>query len=61
MDIKRAQEILNSKGIIDVKYQGESVWINNIDMKREVVDIEGINNKLINLTVNVNDLNEFIM
>lgn len=30
MDIKRVDEIINSKGIIDVTYNNESVWIESV-------------------------------
>ncbi|WP_032120861.1 H-type small acid-soluble spore protein [Clostridium amazonitimonense] len=33
MDIKRATEIVESLGVIDVNYKGNSVWIENINQK----------------------------
>lgn len=41
MDIKRATEIFNSLGVIEVCYQGSPVWIEQIDDNRvQVQDIE---------------------
>ncbi len=44
MDYKRAQEILTSHGVIDVLYQGEPVWIEEIIGNQEAI-VSQINNK----------------
>lgn len=41
MDIKRATEIFNSLGVIEVCYDGYPVWIEKIDANRvQVQDIK---------------------
>lgn len=37
MNYKRAQEILASHGVIDVLYQGEPVWIEEIIGDKEAI------------------------
>ncbi len=44
MNYKRAQEILASHGVIDVLYQGEPVWIEEIIGNQEAI-VSQINNK----------------
>jgi small acid-soluble spore protein H (minor) len=31
MDVQRAHDIVNSLGVIEVLYQGEPIWIENIN------------------------------
>jgi len=42
MDSERAREIMESKGVIEVLYQGSPVWIENVmkDNIVEIIDIE---------------------
>lgn len=58
MNTVRVQEILNSKGIIDVEYHGKSIWINSLDVKRKTAEVQGVNNESIKLVVDINDLDE---
>lgn len=52
MLMKRAQEIFNSKGVFDVKFNNNDVWINelNFDKKTAVVKNLG-NNQLMEVEV----------
>lgn len=58
MDIRRAQEILESKGVIDVEYNGEPIWIKSIDENNETAEIESINNEIQSKIVDVDKLME---
>lgn len=43
MDVKKATEIVESLGVIDVDYKGKSVWIENIieaTNEAEIKDLE---------------------
>lgn len=42
MDIKKAQQIINSKGIIRVEYNNEPIWIENLDEKENAAYIKKI-------------------
>lgn len=44
MKIERAHDILLSHGVIDVDYQGQSVWIRSVDTANETVEIGIVNN-----------------
>lgn len=55
MDFKRAQEIINSQNVIEVFYNGSSVWLENIQGNfAEVKNLSS--NKVYN--VPIDDLNE---
>jgi small acid-soluble spore protein H (minor) len=57
MDIKRAFEIVDSLGVIEVKYKGNPVWIENINQQSNTVKVRDINtNKELN--VNISDLED---
>ncbi|MCT4543941.1 MAG: H-type small acid-soluble spore protein [Vallitalea sp.] len=61
MTAERVQEILDSKGVIDVDYDGKSVWIKNIDKVNNTVEIEIIEEDLShNEVVSINELYENI-
>ncbi|MCT4598187.1 MAG: H-type small acid-soluble spore protein [Vallitalea sp.] len=45
MDIRRAEEILHSKGVIDVEYDGKPIWIISIDTNNETAEVKLINNE----------------
>jgi H-type small acid-soluble spore protein len=61
MTAERVQEILDSKGVIDVDYDGKSVWIKNIDKVNNTAEIEIIEEDLShNEVVNINELYENI-
>ena len=58
MDIDRAQEIFNSKGVIDVDYNGKSVWIKSLDKENQTAEVEIINKTKESQVVNVGELTE---
>lgn len=39
MDVNRAQEILQAKDIIEVRLNGQSVWIEEVDQKNETAKV----------------------
>lgn len=45
MDAQRAQEILDSKGIIEVDYKDQAVWINSINRDDETAEISIIDSE----------------
>lgn len=57
MDVKRANEILKSLGIVDVTYKGSSVWIENINEANNEAKVKDINTEKV-FTVEVSDLKE---
>lgn len=40
MDFNRAQEIVNSPNHIEVLHQGKSVWITELDSKRQMATVQ---------------------
>lgn len=57
MKKERVQEILDSKGVIDVDYEGESVWIQSLN-DDETAEIKFIDGKIDTKVVDVSDLCE---
>ncbi len=57
MKIERAHDILQSHGVIDVDYKGQSVWIRSVDTANETVEI-GIVNTAQGKVVDPEELNE---
>lgn len=55
MNIPRAEEILNSLGVIEVFYHGSPVWLEQVD--GESVKIKDLNTQT-DLQVTVNELME---
>lgn len=45
MDIKKAVEIVESKGVIDVNCNGKSVWIENVDNENQKVLVKDLKNE----------------
>lgn len=43
MDIRRADEIINSKGVIDVWYQNDPVWLESIESEKHTVHVKNLN------------------
>ncbi|MCY6485783.1 H-type small acid-soluble spore protein [Clostridium aestuarii] len=57
MIVERAEEILHSLGVINVTYENNPVWIENIEKENKTVSIKNLKtNKLIE--VPISDLNE---
>lgn len=44
MILRRATEILQSNGNVEVLYQNEPVWLENIDSRTETVYVKSLNN-----------------
>ncbi|GIM29600.1 hypothetical protein CPJCM30710_22660 [Clostridium polyendosporum] len=57
MDVKRANEIVESLGVINVTYKGNSVWIENINEVNNEAKVKDINTEKV-FTVEVSDLKE---
>ncbi|MCM1992137.1 H-type small acid-soluble spore protein [Oceanirhabdus seepicola] len=47
MLMKRAQEIFNSKGVLDVKYNNNDVWINELNFDKKTAMVKNLNNNRI--------------
>ncbi len=57
MLMKRAQEIFNSKGVFDVKYKNDDVWINELNFDKQTAIIKDLNNNQL-MEVEVSNLIE---
>ncbi|MFT8315728.1 MAG: H-type small acid-soluble spore protein [Clostridium sp.] len=57
MDIKKAAEIVESLGVIDVKHKGCPVWIENINKETNEVEVKDLSTDK-HFTVDVTELNE---
>ena len=44
MILRRATEILQSNDTVEVLYQNEPIWIENIDSRTETVYVKSLNN-----------------
>lgn len=58
MNAERVQEILESKGVIDVNYNGRSIWIKSLDKSNKTAEIEVLNDNELTQTVDISELNE---
>ena len=59
MNFKRAKEIFTStKGVIDVDYNGKSVWLTDVDEDNNTIAIEGIDGNMGKKIVSPDDLSE---
>ncbi|WP_010234464.1 H-type small acid-soluble spore protein [Clostridium arbusti] len=57
MDIKKANEIVESLGVVDVNYRGYSVWIEGINEETNEVSVKDLKTNR-EFTVDVTELNE---
>ncbi len=57
MNVDRAEEILNSKGVIDVHYKNMPVWIEGIDTKRNIANVKSLRDDT-SFNVTINELTE---
>lgn len=57
MNINRAEEIIKSKGVIDVQYKNDSVWLESIDESNRTANVRILNSKK-EFVVPVDELNE---
>lgn len=57
MNIGRAEEIVNSKGVIEVRYKSDSVWIESLDELNKTAKVKVLNSKT-EFVVPVDELNE---
>ncbi len=58
MDLKRAQEIFESKGVIDVNYNGMPIWIKTINHEEGTIEIKGLQEGLKDTVVDPVELSE---
>lgn len=58
MNAERVQEILESKGVIDVNYNGRSIWIKSLDKSNKTAEIEVLNDNELTQTVDISELYE---
>ena len=45
MNYNRAEEILNSEKTFEVMYNGQKIWINNIDPRKLSAQVTGLDNE----------------
>ncbi|PKM94488.1 MAG: H-type small acid-soluble spore protein [Firmicutes bacterium HGW-Firmicutes-1] len=57
MDIENVQRIMESNGVIEVDYMGQSIWIQGYNKDEQTVEIGLIGSKE-SKVVNANELNE---
>jgi small acid-soluble spore protein H (minor) len=57
MDIKRAEEIINSKGIIEVTYKNSPVWIESITQDNATAHVKLLSDNQ-SMSIPVEDLSE---
>ncbi|HYF75238.1 MAG TPA: H-type small acid-soluble spore protein [Candidatus Nitrosocosmicus sp.] len=57
MDINRAEEIINSKGVIEVTYNNSPVWIENVIREDATAQVRLLTNNQ-SLNIPVESLNE---
>lgn len=57
MEIKRANEIVNSLGVINVNYNGNPVWIENIHSENNQATVKDLNTEK-ELLVDISELKE---
>lgn len=57
MDTKKALEIVESKGVINVSYKGSSVWIENINEETHEARVKELNTNR-NFVVDISELIE---
>jgi small acid-soluble spore protein H (minor) len=58
MDASRAQEIITSKEKIEVKYQGQSVWLEGVNQSSNTARVHPVDNPSNSMTVAVDKLSE---
>lgn len=58
MDVKRAQQIIQSPKEIEVQYNGQSVWLENVNEINSKAEIKNNKEAKVKRHVNVNDLTE---
>jgi H-type small acid-soluble spore protein len=57
MNIDRAEEIVRSKGVVEVIYKSDSVWIESLDELSKTAKVKVLNSKK-EFEVPVDELNE---
>ncbi|WP_105615716.1 H-type small acid-soluble spore protein [Vallitalea okinawensis] len=58
MNFKRAKEIYESKGVIDVTYFGTSIWIKGLNEEENKAEVEGLSDDYGTRVVKIDDLTE---
>lgn len=57
MDIKKANEIIESLGVIEVSYKGDPVWLESINEQSNTVKVKNMKTDK-ELNVDIRDLEE---
>ncbi|KOA19673.1 small, acid-soluble spore protein H [Clostridium homopropionicum DSM 5847] len=57
MDKNRACEIIESLGVIEVKYKGDPVWLGNIDRNSDIIKVKNLETNQ-EFNVDIKDLQE---
>lgn len=57
MDIKKACEIVESLGVVDVNYKGTSVWIESVNEQTNEAKVKDLESERV-FVVNVSELKE---
>ncbi len=58
MDIQRARQILESNEHYEVQLNGESIWIDQVDVQSRSVSVHPVDNEGKSMTVNADELQE---
>jgi len=58
MKFERALEIIESKGVIEVDYKGQPIWINSIDDEYGLAEVSVIDSEDNNRVVKIEELEE---
>lgn len=58
MDIQRAKQILETTGFVNVQFNGQSVWIDSVDMDSDSVNVHLMDNEADRKSVSPEQLQE---
>lgn len=58
MDIQRAQQILETTDIVNVQFNGQSVWIDSVDIESDSVKVHSMDNDAERKSVSPGQLEE---
>lgn len=61
MNYQKAHEIISSKGVIDVEFQGKPVWIKNLNKQDGQAEVEFLNTSMNSRLVDISELSEVNM
>ena len=57
MDVRRAEDILNSTGVINVLYNGSPIWIESVNRANSMAHVKNLTTKE-TINVHVSNLDE---